>query len=325
MKTTMKLVLREKAAKLGLLVALTGSTTLAGAPKVAEAAPPGTQGAAFRMPAQPFADLRRDVVQARAADPRPFAMVNDIVTFAPEVNAHARARRAPIALYLAKLGPSAVLPVLEKLAIDAPRGLTTQSAPILRRDLIEAVGLLHDPRGLPVLSAIIDDETEDEETTRTATEAIARIGTDEAASKLVASLAGARDARARAIVAGMGECRRLLVTEAAAERLRVTTDDATARVAARALGRAGNAWAWRTMADRSEEARIRETAARALVEAFARRNGEERTAAANALLVVDAPETPALIAAAKKGAIPDTVKALEGLAARFARNPTRTR
>jgi hypothetical protein len=123
----------------------------------------------------------------------------------------------------------------------------------------------------------------------------------------------------------MGECRRSRVTTALAERLRTTSDEATARIAARSLGRAGNAWAWRTLGDRSEEARIRETAAKALVDAFVRHDGEARTAASNALMVVDAPQTPALIDEAKKTAGPKTIKALDALATRFARNPARLR
>jgi hypothetical protein len=320
MRTNMKLVKKEHllaVAVLALGITASGS---------ASAAPPDAQSAAFRIPAQPFADLRRDVARARATDPRPFAMVTDIVALAPDANARARARRAPIALYLAKLGPNALMPMLEMLALDPPRGVSAEAAPALRRELIEAVGLLHDARGLPVLSGILDDKTEDEETTRTTTEAIARIGTDEAATKIVAALATSHGERARAIVAGMGECRRLRVTEALADRVRATTtDDATARAAARALGRSGNVWAWRAMADRTEEARVRETAARALVETFVHRNGEARDAAATALLVVDAPQTPALIAEARKTVAPETAKALDGLAARFARNPVHLR
>lgn len=319
MRTTMKLM-KKPILLCGLL--LVGAT----ASGAAKAAPPDVEAAVFRMPTRPFADLRRDVAQARAVDMRSFAAVNSIVTLAPDANSRARGRKAPIALYLAKLGPSALMPMLEMLALDAPRGVPAASAPALRRDLIEAVGLLRDARGLPVLSAILDDKTEDTETTRTVTEAIARIGTAEAATNILSALDGARDDRARAIIAGMGECRRLRVTESLAARLRTTTDEATARVAARSLGRAGNAWVWQTTADRSEEARIRETAARALVDAFIRHDGEARDAASNALMVVDAPQTPALISEAKKkGASPETNTALDALAARFAKNPSRTR
>ncbi|MBX3223463.1 MAG: HEAT repeat domain-containing protein [Labilithrix sp.] len=289
----------------------------------ASAAPPA---AAFRMPAKPFAALKAEIGRARAVDPRAFVAVNGIVSHAAESDARARGRKAPIALYLAKLGPSALMPMLEMLAIDAPRGVPAATAPGLRRDLIEAVGLLKDARALPVLYTILEDETEDAATTRTVTEAVARIGTDEAATHILSALDASRDEdRTRSILAGMGDCRRLRITEALASRLRSTSDEATARAAARSLGRAGNAWAWKTVGDRREESRIRETAARALVEAYVRRDGEARYAASNALMVVDAPETPAIVAEAKKGAGPDLAKALDALAKRFAENPTRTR
>jgi hypothetical protein len=288
------------------------------------ASPPGAQAAVFRLPAQPFAELRRDVARARAGDARSFAIVSDLVTLAPSANAQARARRAPVALYLAKLGPAALMPMLEMLAIDPPRGISAEDAPTVRLDLIEAVGLLRDPRGLPVLGAILDDPTEDEAVARTTSEAIARIGTDDAATKLVHALAAAHNDRARAIVAGMGECRRLPVTEALSERLSRTTDDATARVAARALGRMGNSWAWKTKTDRADELMIREKAARALLNAFVRWTGETRDAAANALLVVDAPQTASMIVEArKKSASAEEAKALDSLARRLAKNPVR--
>lgn len=316
MKTTTKLV--KWHLSIGAAgIALIGATE----PKPAEAAAPEAQVAAARMQPQELANLRRDVARARTADPRAFAMVSNIVSLAPEADARARAHKAPIALYLAKLGPGAVMPALEMLAFDFPRDVP---APVLRRDLIEAVGLLHDARGLDVLSAILADPGEEPETTRTVTEAIARIGTDDAGTRILAALASAEGERARAILGGMGECRQLRVAEALANRLRTTTDEQTARVAARSLGRAGNAWAWKTMADRREEAAVRATAARALVEAFVRHRGEARDAASNALMVVDAPETPALVGEARRSAPPETQKALDALAVRLTKNPVRS-
>lgn len=280
-------------------------------------------GRTLRIPPKAVADLRRDVARARGADLRPFLSVSDIVTSAHEVDARARGRKAPVALYLAHLGPSALMPMLEMLALESLRGVPAEATRAVRRDLIEAVGLLRDPRSMSVLAAILEDEREDDETTRTVAEAIGRLGTDEAATRIVDALDVARGARERAILAGMGECRRLRVTAAIAARLRASTDDDTARLAARSLGRAGNAWAWRTLPDRSEEALVRETAARALVEAFVRHGGEARTAADNALMVVDDPRTPALITEARRGASAETAAALDALAARFASNPSR--
>jgi hypothetical protein len=299
----------------GLLGASVGASTVASAQPVA---------VIHRLPEATAAELRRDVKQARDADPRPFIVTNDIVRNARSADQAARARKAPIALQLARLGPSGLLPMLEILAEGTPKTVPADGVQAIRRDLIEAVGLLRQPRSLAVVGAILDDPTEEEDTTRTAAEAVARLGTDEAANRVVRALDGATDAvRARAILAGMGECRRLRVADAIASRLRTTTDDATARIAARSLGRAGNAWAWKTTSDRAEEARVRESAARALVEAFVHRTGEARTAADNALMVVDDLHTPTLIAEARRGASPETIKALDALAVRFANNPAR--
>lgn len=301
-----------------LALGLLGAAISAPAPASAQ-----TVAVVQRLPEATAAQLRRDVKQAREADARPFIVTTDIVRNAHAADQLARARKAPIALQLARLGPPGLLPMLEILAEGPPKTMT-EGVQEIRRDLIEAVGLLRQPRSLAVLGAILDDPTEEEETTTIAAEAVARLGTDEAATRVLRALdAATHPVRARAILAGIGECRRLRVADALAARLRSASDPATARITARSLGRAGNAWAWKTIADRSEESRVRESAARALVEAFVRQNGEARTAADNALMVVDDPHTPALIADAKRGASAETVKALDALAARFANNPAR--
>ena len=90
-----------------------------------------------------------------------------------------------------------------------------------------------------------------------------------------------------------------------------------------ALGHVGSAWAWQTLADRSQEAASREIAARALVSAYVQYAGDARDAAERALLVVDEQHTDALIEAARRGASTDVALALDELARRFARNPMR--
>lgn len=289
-----------------LRLVLVYTTAMFVAPLAAQAMSPLTPAA--------DASLRQSIAQARKTDATPFANVSDIVTKAAERHAAARGRHAPVAQSLARLGAPAVLPILELLAVDKSN--------VARRDLIEATGLLADARALPVLNAIVGDAGEDAETTRTSAEAIARIGTMEAATTLVSTLNAAHGDRERALVAGMGECRRGSVTDALATRAR-SSDAALSATAARSLGRAGNAWAWKTLSDHTEEPHIRETAARALVDAFVAHDGEARLAASNALMVVDSPLTPSLIAQARPSAPPATQTALDSLATRFASNPTR--
>lgn len=332
MRTTRNMIMTKQGfrALVGLLVVAAASTATARSdaahpPNAASSAAPREvfRTVKHRMTPALVVGLQQDVKRARALDARSFVAVTGIVSNVSELNARARGRKAPIALHLSRLGTNALMPVLEMLALDPPRGVPEAAAAGVRRDLIETAGLLKDARALPVLTSILGDVTEDYATTRTVTEAVARIGTQEAANHILEALEASTGDRKRAILAGMGECRHLRVTEALAAHLRSTNDEATARDLARALGRAGNSWAWQTRVDRQEEARIRETAARALVESFVRRGGEARNAASNALMVVDAKETPALLERAKKGASPELARELDALAARFANNPSR--
>ena len=270
--------------------------------------------------------LRTTIDKARLADPVAFHDVRDIVAHAREADKHARGRKAPNSLRLAGLGTKALMPMLELVAFDAPAlaaGETAADRASVTRDLVEAIGLLKDGRSLPVLTAILERES-DAATTRTAAEAVARMDSDEAASVLVATVEKATGERATAILAGMGSCHRAVIAKTLGDRLLAAhLDEVSAHQIVKSLGHAGSAWAWKTLPDRTEEAATRETAARALVTAFVQYGGEAREGAAKALLVVDDAHTHALIEAARRGAPADTAVALDELARRFATNPTR--
>jgi hypothetical protein len=291
-------------------------------------ATPGLALDSTRLVASQRATLRANIDKARVADPVAFHDVREIVLHAREADKKARSRKAPNSLRLAGLGTKALMPMLELVAFDAPSFAnipgtdTAADRASVTRDLIEAIGLLKDARSMPVLVAILERDS-DALTTRTAAEAVARMDSDEAANVLVGNLEKATGERATAILAGMGSCHRRLVARTLADRLGAHPDDATAHAIMKSLGHAGSAWAWKTLSDRSEEAASRETAARALVNAYVQYGGDAREAAAKALLVVDDAHTNALIEAARRGAPADTAVALDELARRFASNPTR--
>jgi HEAT repeat protein len=270
-------------------------------------------------------ELRANIDKARVLDPVAFKEVRDIVTHAREADKRARGRKAPVALHLAGLGSKALLPMLELVAFDTTP-LAANEAPAdrasVQRDLVEAIGLLKDARAMPVLVAVLAKES-DFATTRTAAEALARLDSDDAASTLVAALGKASGERATAILAGMGACHRAVVSRTLADRLAARPDEATAKHVVKSLGHVGNAWAWKTLSERGDEAVARETAAKALVTAYVQYTGEVREAAAKALLVVDDAHTNALIEAARRGAAADVALALDELAHRVASNPTR--
>ena len=293
-------------------------------------ATPGLALDSTKLVASQRATLRANIDKARAADPAAFHDVREIVLHAREADKMARGRKAPSSLRLAGLGTKALMPMLELVAFDGSSFATVPGGggdaaadrASVTRDLIEAIGLLKDARSMPVLVAILERDS-DALTTRTAAEAVARMDSDEAANALVANLEKATGDRATAILAGMGSCHRVLVARTLADRLAAHPDDATAHAIMKSLGHVGSAWAWKTLSDRSDEAASRETAARALVSAYAHYSGDTREAAAKALLVVDDAHTNALIEAARRGAPADTAVALDELARRFASNPTR--
>lgn len=311
MKTSTKMVTTLAALLCGLAVA---APALA-APLAIDAA---------KLPSQTRTELRTNIDKARVSDPAAFKEVREIVAHAREADKRARGRKAPVALHLAGLGTKALLPMLELVAFDTSALAPNESAAdraSVQRDLVEAIGLLKDARALPVLVAVLAKDG-DFATTRTAAEAVGRLDSDEAASTLVASLGKASGERATAILAGMGSCHRAVIARTLADRLAARPDDVTAKHVVKSLGQVGNAWAWKTLSERGDEAAAREAAAKALVVAYVQYGGEVREAAAKALLVVDDAHTPALVEAARRGASADVALALDELANRLATNPT---
>ncbi len=85
----------------------------------------------------------------------------------------------------------------------------------------------------------------------------------------------------------------------------------------------GSAWAWKTPIVKAsgDENAVRAAAARALIASYLRYEGETRLAIGKAVLLVDHPDTPTLIAAQKKTARGEQIAALDELAAKFQKSP----
>lgn len=294
--------------------------SLAGSAMAAE----GVVIAPGKLSAPARAALVAEIDQARASAPAAFDAIRDLRAKLPELDARKRGRLAPITPTLKGLGRGALFPMLAELAVDAsPRGDLTESAwTAWRVGLLEAVGTLRDARAEAVLRAAVDAPEADFAVMKAAVEALAKLGTDSVAAKLVAmsKVAGPRQA---AVLAGMGDCRRAKVAEALSSAIAARPEAPVAKLLLRALGNVGSAWAWKTpiIAASGEEAQVRAAAAKALIGAFVAYEGEIRQDAANAILVVDDASTPALIAAARSKASPSLKTALDALAARFAKSP----
>jgi hypothetical protein len=321
MKTMMKL-------SLGLVAALALATTTFDAS--AQSKGRGLAVDASELAANSRSSLKTDVELARVATPDLFRHVYDVALRANELDSGSRRPGAPLTMHFKALGPRALMPMLEMLAFEghAPADLTPTAQAALRVGLVEAVGIIRDARAVPVLARIALRER-DVDMTRASADALGRIGTDDAYAALVTALESADSGatgggdRVLALLAGVGSSRRVDGAKLLARRLDARPDAVTANAVARSLGTAGNAWAWKTLTNRTDEATVREIAARALVKAYVAYTGDARAAVTNALLVVDDAHTPALVGEARRSAPADQAAALDELAAKLAKNPTR--
>lgn len=270
------------------------------------------------------AALKAEITKARAKHPAVFKTVAQAPDIAREVDENKRGRAASITLPLKALGPDALYPMLEMLAIDGPpRGKLSDSAwTTLRVGLLEAVGMIGDAKAKPVLTAVLDRESQFE-IVRAATEALGRLG-DDASAKKLAKLATKPGSRQAGVLAGIGECRRVVCAQALAS-FAGAQDASAALVIIKSLQDVGNAYAWKTpsVAKSGEGDQVRALAADALVKLFVANPGYPRQKAITALQIVAAPSTPKLIQAAKQGADPELAAALDELAYAFANNPAK--
>ena len=267
--------------------------------------------------------LRAEIASARLHSPRTFTALQSVYDQLPKLDANRRGNLPLVTPVLKRLGKDALLPMLDAIAFTAPTrtGLSETAERGWRLGLIEATGMLRDPRALPVLQAILTSADNDVETQWIAAQAIARLGSDAALEVLLPLTVGAKH---DAVLAGLGVSRRLIAAQTIAKALDGSLTPVQAKALVRSLSDVGNAWAWELgSAHPSEQAQVRETAARALVQAFVAYDGEVRASAAAALLVVDYGGTPALITQATVLANAETAAALQSFALRFASNPTR--
>lgn len=232
----------------------------------------------------------------------------------PKLDARKRGKLATsIKPALEGLGRSALNDLIA--AANEPRDPSWTESAVLawRVSVLEALASLKDPRARGAFELAIADENAHFLVQRAAAEGYAKLGE----YAMLEALIG-RDA----VVAGIGSLRTPQVARLLAAELAKRPGPARAKLLAKALGEVGNAWAWKTLPVNLEaELQTRNAAAAALVDAYVAYDGEVRQAASNALLVVDAPATPALIAQAKASS--RKVADLEALAERVAKNPLR--
>jgi hypothetical protein len=288
----------------------------------------GTARADVPLSSEARSRLEASIQSAHARDAATFDAVRGVVAQADALDHQKRGRFYPMTSLLRSVvrGHSgSAMALLEPLV--APQRFTMPSSESARialfAGLLEAAGDSKDPAAAPVYRAIIANETEFYEL-RAAVEALGKLGND-ADVAMLSSLAQTRGPKQDAVIAGMGDCRRVAAARALEAVVAQNPTGMSAKHLARALSAMGSAWALATpnAAPALEAPAIRDTTARAAL-AMWMSNAEARTDASNALVVIAAPDAPTWIAGAKRGASPDLAAALDALAARLAHNPTMT-
>jgi hypothetical protein len=273
------------------------------------------------LPAAARASLLKDIAAARASHPEAFAAVLDVKGVKPEVYKSFRNPQPNAAAELRALGPAALLPMLSALAFDGARpGLSDKERTALTAGLLEAVGVLRDPRSAPVLRAALESGTKDAVVLRSAAEAMGRLCGDAELASLVKHTAAGDDLR-EAAIHGLGQCKRAEGAKQLAAILGSGPDAATAEIVAYSLGLAGSSWGWKALGPSAEAQglAVREIAARALFAAYPSYSGETRAIIERAILMVEHPLSSTLLGEARRGASPEVDAALVALQKRLDR------
>jgi hypothetical protein len=268
--------------------------------------------------------LQGQITTFRAEHPEAFEAVRHVEGYKPE---HYMQRRNPVpavGLELRRLGPRALLPMLEALAFDVwPRdGATDREWNALRIGMLEAVGHLRDARASDVLRvAFLGAHRAD--VTRAAAEAMGLLCDKPSFTLLTDALSGTKRGAA---IAGLGHCRTLEAAKLLAGQLKSAKSSGEASEIAAAMGQLGSSWAWEAMG--AEQAalalRVREVLATELVRGFVRYSDRlSREAHSKSLGMVAHPSTSALVARYARDADAATRARLERVAARIARRSHR--
>ncbi len=259
-----------------------------------------------------------EVAAARARDPAAFARVASARRRLAE-GAPGGRRAATTTLALRRQGAAEIWPLIAAVeaATAAPASGGTEVE--VELGLVEALGASRDPRARPALAAWLGRHRGDPRRTRAGAAALGRLGDDAAVAALL-DLA-ARAPEDLALLAGLGECRRLPVAEYLVQALAAGPDAERARVLARALRDVAAARVWQTPAVRAsgEGDAVRALAVDALLAAAVAASPALRDELARALVAIDHPETAARLAAARSRVAPQLRTELDALADAMAR------
>lgn len=269
------------------------------------------------VPTAVAAPLAAAVRADRARHADAYRRVADLAGLRPEVYRSTRGGRPTVSVELRSLGPAALLPMLDVLALSGySRALSAEEQGALRLGLLEAVGNLSDARALPVLRGVFATTTEAPEL-RAAARGLARVCEDAD----LRTLMGATGARRDPAAAALGLCARPDAAQWMVAQLEATPDPAHAVALASGLAESASSWAG-PGARRAVDAPLRVRAARALIRHW-RELPAQRDALGVAVLSMGGPEVLAAVRDAQRDAPADAQPGLRMLERALVRDTNR--
>jgi hypothetical protein len=264
--------------------------------------------------------LRQSIDRARNETPDAFTAVDRVIASFPEMKAQSVGRPTTIGFALRRIGSDALFPMLELLVYGIPEnaGYDPELWPEIQVDLIGVVGLIRDPRSLPILSAILDSGLVNEAALKETVASLAQLASDDVVRYLFSVLDDPHQParQRRAVLWGIGFCGRMAVAERLADELQRRPEVEDAVLLLDSLKRAGirarSSSATKQTADEQTETR-RIVAEAALWSISQYDDAQVHNAAETAILGACDPETSWLISNAKKDASPGNQAALDSL------------
>jgi hypothetical protein len=261
------------------------------------------------IPASDQQALVTQIHADRVQHPEVFTRVSDLVGVRPEHYLTTRSRRPSVMRELSALGPQALLPMLDVLAVSGyPRALAPEEQQALEMGLLDVVGRLRDRRAEPVLRAAFE-RMSSPDMLRAAARGLGALGGDGEIA-LLSAAARASGPRQLAALEGIGASRRPEATQVLIEVIDGARAEEVIQAASRGLAEVGSSWAHAANGTRTD---LPERSTEALVRAFVRTSGATRDAVRLAILSVGSREAPRFIQAAMAGADVDTRAALASL------------
>ena len=287
------------------------------------------EGALLKAGDLPESD--RDVLaswisDAKQADPEPFRVLKRLESQMPALNAQKRGRFVPVTRSFRHYQHRALPAIVERLVFNGGEisTLSEDAKTAFLTGIVQVLGEFVDVRVEPVLHALLDAPSVSEFHLVYVVSGALGWHRTAAAERHLLSAAAEPGERQFGVLAGLGQLHTTSAVERLAVALRDETDAQRRKWLIRSVRDAGNRGFWRiarTSSDAAEEWSVRLAAMQVLVDGFITSTDDVQAAAANAIMVVDHPDTPAALLKAQYNASPALTRALVALQERFANPP----